>query len=258
MKKIATVLVVTLLAACGGGESVQGTVKPLAAEPVVTVAPAYEAAGDPSGPTVIVLATNMHDTLDPRQDAVTGGVSGHLERAGFNVVSVDLPCHGADGTPDVSPLSCWAIRISSGDDQLFTRFCASLSALLDSLNIKDANIVGISRGGYVAVTCAAYDGRFKNLGLIVPVTDLNYLTEFKGYPVDVSRFNIQQYIPYVADRPILVRIGDADTRVGTTLAVQFANDSGATLELLDTIGHSAPEDGSTINWLDEELQAEAR
>ena len=121
--------------------------------------------------------------------------------------------------------------------------------MLDELGAVDVGIVGISRGGYVAITCAAYDGRFRDLALEIPVTDLNYLTEFKSMPVDETLFGTDQYVPYISDRANLVRIGKDDARVGTALAVAFAQKVGATLELTDALGHEIAEDGSTITWL---------
>ena len=85
---------------------------------------------------------------------------------------------------------------------------------------------GISRGAYVAITCAAYDERFRDLALEIPVSDLNYLTEFKSLPVDETVFSIDQYVPYISNRNSLVRIGKDDTRVGTSLAVAFARRGG--------------------------------
>jgi hypothetical protein len=68
-------------------------------------------------------------------------------------------------------------------------------------------------------------------------------------PVDETLFGTDQYVPYISDRAILVRIGKDDTRVGTALAVAFAQKVDATLELTDAVGHDVAEDGSTITWL---------
>jgi pimeloyl-ACP methyl ester carboxylesterase len=164
-------------------------------------------------------------------------------------MSLDLPCHGADAEPGVQPLDCWAQRIAAGDKDIFLTFCAGLFRVLKRLGVSEVGIVGISRGAYVAITCAAYNERFRDLALEIPVIDLNYLTEFKSLPVDEALFGTDQYVPYVRDRAILVRIGRNDTRVGTALAVAFAQEVDATLELTDAVGHLIAEDGSTITWL---------
>jgi hypothetical protein len=235
-----------LLAACGdGGGSSAPAVKSLILLPTATQLPAYDVIG--SGPLVVVLAMDMQQTLN--NAPTTDGMVSRLLSAGFSVMSLDLPCHGADAEVGVQPLDCWAQRIAAGNNALFLDFCAGLIRVLDEAGTSQAAIVGVSRGAYVAITCAAYDERFRDVALEIPVTDLNYLSEFKAHPVDEALFGTGQYVPYIGDRENLVRIGKNDTRVGTPLAVSFAHEIGATLELTDAVGHDVAEDGSTIIWL---------
>jgi len=194
-----------------------------------------------------VLAMDMKETL--YAPATTDGIVPRLLSAGYSVMSLDLPCHGADAEPGVTPLGCWARRIAAGDNEIFLNFCAGLFGVLDGLGAPKVGIVGVSRGAYLAITCAAYDERFADLALEIPLTDLNYLTEFKSLPVDEKLFGTDQYVPYISNRAVLVRIGKHDMRVGTALAEAFAKEVGATLELTDAVGHQVVEDGSTIAWL---------
>ncbi len=233
-----------LLTACGGDSSTS-RVQPLPALPMADELPAYEIIG--SGPIVVVLAMDKQETL--YNSATTDTVVPRLLSAGYSVMSLDLPCHGADAEPGVQPLDCWARRIAAGDQDIFLSFCAGLFGVLDELDVSTAGMVGISRGAYVSVTCAAYDERFLVLVLGIPVTDLNYLPEFRSRPVDPTVFGTDQYVPYISNRNSLVRIGKNDERVGTSLAVTFANKVGSTLELTDAVGHDMAEDGSTIAWL---------
>jgi pimeloyl-ACP methyl ester carboxylesterase len=85
-----------------------------------------------------------------------GNVVPQLESAGYSIVTLDLPCHGADGVdvPAVPPgsgeslnLLCIAQRIAAGDQDIFLRFCSQLSDALDSLGVSSAAILGVSRGG---------------------------------------------------------------------------------------------------------------
>jgi pimeloyl-ACP methyl ester carboxylesterase len=222
--------------------------------------PAYETKAIPhyqrmggNGPTVVVLATDMQDTLHGQ---AADGVVGRLVTAGYQVLTLDLPCNdGEPTTPTVEnlandPLYCWSVWIHDGDTAIFTQFCAELSNVLSALQLDEVGIVGVSRGGYVATTCAAYEPRITSVVLIKPVTDLNYLSEFKQYPAPEALFSIWQYVPAMSHLPVLVRIGKSDHRVGTDLAVAFAREIHADLQLLDTVGHSAPEDGSTIRFFE--------
>ena len=240
----ARTILLALLASCGGAGSTI-PVQPLAAMPKAGKLPAYEVIG--SGPIVVVLAVDMQETL--YDSATTGTIVPRLLNAGYSVMSLDLPCHGADAEPGVQPLDCWAQRIAAGDKDIFLNFCAGLFGVLDGLGAPQVGIVGISRGAYVAITCGAYNERFRDIAFEIPVTDLNYLTEFKSMPVDETLFGTDQYAPYISNRVSLVRIGKDDTRVGTALAVVFAQKVGATLELTDAVGHEIAEDGSTITWL---------
>ena len=234
MRIVLAGLVFLVLAACGGTGAL---VTPAASAPL----PAYSLTG--SGPILIVLEGDIKDTLTP------GGQQDYVQRvpaAGYSMLTLNLPCSDDFDTQ----LSCWATTIKDGDTTLFQRFCAGLSDVLDTLNKPVAGLIGVSRGAYVGLTCAANDSRIKNIAAIIPVTDLNYLTEFAGpLQVNESEFGLEQYYPELREKRILVRIGKDDTRVGTDNAVNFANDVGATLQLLDTVGHSAPEDGSTFIWL---------
>lgn len=251
MKTLICSLALLAIAGCDAGTtgSATPTTEALQALPQVST-PAYTLEG--SGPIVVVLAGNMADTL------ISFGAydySTRLKAAGFSILTLDLPCHGLDADHssnkalNADPLLCWATRIASGDRDIFLKFCSGLSDVLDSLNQPVAGIIGISRGAYIASTCAAYDDRIKNIGAIIPLTDLNYLSEFKGLEVEDSMFGLEQFYPELRTKHILVRIGKDDTRVGTQNAQRYADAVGAEIQLLDTVGHSAPEDGTTIQWL---------
>ncbi len=210
--------------------------------------PQFLSIGTPSGPVVIVLGLSAEGTLFGTE--AWDGIP-YLINAHYQILSLDLPCHGADAPANgEDALLCWAQRLAAGDNNMFLDFCAGLSDILDDLGVKKAAVVGVSRGGYAAITCAAYDNRLVDVALIAPVTDLNYLSEFAP-PLEANEtlFNTQQYVPDLKERHVLVRIGERDTRVGTDLAYSFGRDVGAIVELLNTTGHYAPEDGSTIEWL---------
>jgi hypothetical protein len=220
MRKIgfAPIVLLALLASCN---------KAAVVEPI----PAYKLVG--SGPIVIVLSTTIAESL------ATSGPYEYVTRlnaAGYSALSMDLPCEGANADHSSravldDPLYCWAVRIAKGDWDMFANFCSGLSDVLDALNRPVAGIIGRSRGAYIASTCAAYDGRIENLGLIIAVTDLNYLSEFSTLPVNQSEFGLQRLYPELRHKHILVRIGRDDTRVGTANAVAFADSVGATLQL---------------------------
>lgn len=240
-------LCVALLLGCGGGSTpVSREPEPLEALPPVTT-PDYELI--PGGPLVVLLAMGAHDTL---YGSSMENVPSDLIGAGFSLLSLDMPCHGPGEDPVVG-LHCWRDRIEAGDINLFLRFCSGLSNVLDELAANDVSIIGQSRGGYVAITCAAYDDRFRRVALLRPVTDLARLSEFADFRLDQALFGTDQFVPYLSDRPVLVRIGRNDQRVGTDAAIAFAEAVGAELHVLDVDGHAGPDEGVTTQWLLERL-----
>ena len=117
-----------LLAACGGG-ALDLSAAARGALPKVDKLPAYKVIG--SGPLVVVLAMDMQETL--YESATTDTIVPRLLSAGYSVMSLDLPCHGADAEPGMQPLVCWAQRIAAGDRDIFLNFCAGLIGVLNEL-----------------------------------------------------------------------------------------------------------------------------
>ncbi len=222
------------LAGCGGTGAADDVAAPAANAPVKV-----------SGvTTVILLGGGANDTLSGAGMVPVGPT---LVRAGFSVLTLDLPCHGADGD---GGLTCWRSRIEGGDEKLFTNFCARLSKEIDALEVTSIVAVGISRGAYVALTCAAYDSRISAIGLIAPVTDLQRLEEFNGYAVNKEVFGLAQHRAVLANRPMMLRMNRTDPRVGTDAALAFIEGFPRVIvEIIEATGHGVPEDGSTAMWV---------
>ena len=205
-------------------------------------------------PVVVLMSTDAESTFGSGPGTTTTIMQTlvpQLRRARFTLLSLDLPCTGADA-PDVDDtqvLGCWRERIESGESDMFVRFCEKLSAVLDKLAIQDVSIVGESRGGYLAATCAGRDRRIRRLVLLKPVTDLQVLFEFGGYFVDEQLLGLSQYQAALRGRPSLMRIGPRDDRVNTDSAVTFAQIIGADIQLVECEGHDLPEEGATMRWL---------
>lgn len=189
------------------------------------------------GPVLFVLATDIQNTLDGA--STIDPLATSFYNAGYTVVSLDLPCHGADGDTNTG-LTCWRARIEAGQD-IFTPFGAKLSSVIDDLGPRRVGIVGISRGCYAALKCAALDPRITAMTLIAPLTDLARLSEFAGMPSAPA--------PQVLNRNILVRVNQNDDRIGSDEAIAYAQAVNATLQVIPGDGHYVPEDGSTLTWL---------
>lgn len=113
----------------------------------------YQEAGDPNGPTIVLIHGFSSSTL------VWSRVFLRLADEGFRVIAVDLLGYGYSGKPRRGEYTIEAqARMIVG--------------LLDKLGIEQANIVGSSYGGAVAATCALdYPDRLQKLVLVGSVSN---------------------------------------------------------------------------------------
>jgi len=209
-------------------------------------------------PTIIVLATSAEQSLSEESFCHVGSV---LHVQGWNVVSLDLPCHGADQR-DGEPfgLEGWAARTAQGEDFVadFQRRVSDVVDDIVSTRVADPGCIvasGTSRGGFMAFQAAAGNQRIRAVAGFSPVTDLLALSEFAGQEDSplVRRLALVNAADTLCDRAVWLTIGSADDRVDTDKAVAFARAlavagmerdlaSNVTLHVLPTPGHhSYPE-----------------
>lgn len=227
----------------------------------VTFAMLPPQAGGPA-PTLLLFAMAGADTLITEPYCRTGRL---LHAQGWNVVSLDLPCHGADGRQGEPPeLAGWAARTKAGEDIVaaFQKRVNDVVEHLAATGIADpARIAaaGTSRGGFMAFHAATGNPHIRAVAGFAPVTDLLALSEFVGQETNplVQRLALINAAPQLADCAVWITIGNADTRVDTDKAVAFARALTAdgrarslacdvTLRVVPTPGHS-----SSDEWHDE-------
>jgi len=218
-------------------------------------------AGGPA-PTLLLLAMAGTDTLNTEPYCRVGRL---LHPHGWNVVSLDLPCHGADSRAGEPPeLAGWAARIKAGED-IAAAFQTRVNDVVGHLvasGITDPcrlAAAGTSRGGFMAFQAAAGNPAIRAVAAFAPVTDLIALSEFAGQERNplVQRLALVNSADKLADRSAWIVIGNADARVGTDKAIAFARALTAesekrslacdvTLHIVPTPGHS-----SSSEWHDE-------
>ena len=213
-------------------------------------------------PTLLLFALAGPETLTTEPYCRVGWL---LHAQGWNVVSLDVPGHGADQRADEPPgLGGWTARITAGQDFVVAfqeRVNDVVVHLVTTGAAAPAHIAaaGTSRGGFMAFHAAAGNAKIRAVAAFAPVTDLFVLNEFSGLEQNplVQRLALVNAAETLADRAAWITIGNADSRVGTDRAVAFAQALAAasqargfgcdiTLRVLPTPGHSGPPE-----WYDE-------
>lgn len=199
----------------------------------------------PHKPTAMVLASNESDSLDGLNGV--DPIAPALRDLGYDVYSIDLPCHG-DGISN-GGLVCWNDEITSGRIDLLAGFCETISKRIDEIGAQRVQYVGVSRGGYMAFECAALDPRVTDIAQIAPVVGLSHLFEFADNPF-ASSLTLDRYARNLAERNTLIRIGANDERVGTESVVSYGRLVGSEIHLLNSEGHRAPDPENIMaRWL---------
>ncbi len=215
-----------------------------------TMLPPHAAA---SAPVLLLFVMAGADTLTTEPYCRVGRL---LHAKGWNVVSLDLPCHGDDQRAGEPPeLQGWATRIEGGED-IVAAFQMRVNDVVEHLvamGVADPTRIaaaGTSRGGFLAFHAAAGNVRISAVAAFAPVTDLLALSEFAGQEQNplAQRLSLANAAGTLAGRAAWIAIGNADTRVGTDKAVAFAEamksaavargaPSRVTLRVLPTPGH---------------------
>jgi len=180
-------------------------------------------------PTLIHLATDAAGTLaDSKNLARLGSL---MAKDGYLSVSLDLPNHGDEeyASGNTGSIGGWRRRIEAGDNFL-PAFAEKVSAVIDTL-IREGysdpsriTLSGTSRGGFIALHCAALEPRVRHVIGFSPVTDLRALREFEGmddHPLTMS-LSTEHLAERLADRDVWICIGSQDDRVSTDASIATA------------------------------------
>jgi dienelactone hydrolase len=213
-------------------------------------------------PLLLLFAMAGTDTLTTEPYCRIGYL---LHAQGWNVASLDLPCHGADQRAGELPeLQGWAERTRAGENFVVPfqqRVYDVVDHLVHNGTADPARIAaaGTSRGGYLAFQAAASSPRIRAVAAFAPVTDPLALSEFSGQQDNplAQSLTLVNTAASLAARAVWITIGNTDDRVDTDRVIAFARAltranqeqqvaSNVTLHLLPSPGHcSFPE------WHDE-------
>lgn len=224
--------VVTMMAACLLMSAAQRTAG--AEEPRVQILQTpgkvrFGLLGEPGkspAPTLFVMAVDIQVTLTNPEFNEVGR---RLMPDGWLCAALDVSCHGEDARPGEPPgLTGWRARLERGDN-FVQAHAKQVSEVLDFLIAEGKTdktrvaLAGTSRGGFMALHCAALDERFRAVAAFAPVTDLRKLREFSGteqHPL-ISSVNLLHSADKLAGRAVWVCIGNNDERVSTDECIAF-------------------------------------
>jgi dienelactone hydrolase len=202
-------------------------------------------------PTLLLFAMSGLDTLTVEPYCLVGKI---LHSQGWNVVSFDLPCHGADiRINEPAELQGWAYRTAQNED-IVSAFILKVNDIVSYLvknsiaDLENIFTAGISRGGFMAFHAASGNLQIRAVAAFSPVTDLLALTEFAGQENNplVKKMSLMNIVDKMVNRNAWVTIGNADFRVDTEKVIDFtatlSNNNNVDLHVLPCSGHcSFPE-----------------
>lgn len=169
-------------------------------------------------PYLFIFTTTIEASLNHQFTSI----GEELSKKGFTLVSLDVPCHGQNLMyQEIEGLECWNNRIRNGNTTFFKLFSHQVSEVISFLSKTNKNpslqiyVLGISRGGFVALETGISDSRIHNLLLMSPVTELKYLLEFKNSRNLSFSSNFLDYSKTLSSKSIFIQIGNSDDRVGT-------------------------------------------
>lgn len=182
--------------------------------------------GAAPAPTLFVLASEIEVTLVGPDFNKVGRF---LAPQGWLSVALDVSCHGQDSKPgEPTGLAGWRARMEKGDN--FTVSLArQVSEVLDHLIAEGYTdksrvaLCGTSRGGFMALHCAALEPRFRAVAAFAPVTDLLKVSEFSGLEKNdlANSLKLVHLADKLAGRSIWICIGNNDERVSTDECIAF-------------------------------------
>ena len=139
-----------------------------------------------------------------------------VEAAGYRVAVPPAPFNG--------DLHAWAAQARAPG--MFDAWDRDLAQVISDGG-GQAVVVGISRGGYLALRAGRLPG-VRAVVALSPVTDLSRLSEFEGVAVDPSYRLTRPPVP------VFSAIGSDDRRVGTDAAIALLDD----IVVIPSVGHN--------------------
>lgn len=196
----------------------------LKARPSLSSLEILELSLEDRGPSVVYFALSARDSLslDPFNQPASA-----LFDQKIRVLSFDLPYHGKDLNPQ-DAMKRWAEHLQA-DPQFIDTYIQNVKADLEHLedigmiDLGKTALMGLSRGGYIALRLAAELRECKGVLAFAPLTNFSDLAEFKNELPEslIAGQSLNAFIPRLSGKKIKIHIGVRDTRVSTRASFEF-------------------------------------
>lgn len=217
--------------------------------------------GEAGSPLLISITTDIKESMTD----IYSPVGGSLAEKGYSIASVDVPCHGKDlHSNEKAGLECWSSRSAATDNNIFDNYISNIKSVIADIkkahltDMSDITVLGVSRGGYLALKTAAEIPEVTNIVALAPVTDVFRLREFNGSKASKPAYSLEPYYNSLASKHIFIQINNNDDRVGTQQAISLiegvtkAGDPRAvdlTAIITPQRSHSTSEHQTAADWV---------
>ncbi|WP_260956734.1 alpha/beta hydrolase family protein [Pseudomonas citri] len=219
-------------------------------------------------PILVVITTDIAESLSDKYS----DTSITLRNAGYTLIAIDATCHGKDTkNKEPSGLACWNKRANDSGTDIFLPYIAKLRSVITTVKdkgIADAStigVLGVSRGGYLAMRVASEIPEVTTVIALAPVTDIFRLSEFRESKAPRELYSLKANYSTLAKKHIFIQINNDDDRVGTAEALSLItgvtkSENSESVDLMAVLtprkGHSTSEHQMAAAWaLDRQREA---
>lgn len=179
--------------------------------------------GDKNAPLLISITTDIKESMT---DAYSP-VGGLLADKGYSIAAIDVTCHGKDlKKKEKYGLDCWRARADSSRENIFDGYIQHLRSVIADIekhqraDTSNITVLGVSRGGYLAMKAASEIPQMNIVIALAPVTDVFRLREFDGAKAPRALYSPQAFFTPLSTKHLFIQINNSDDRVGTAEALE--------------------------------------
>jgi len=172
-------------------------------------------------PAVFYFALSDKDSLllDPFNQPTLPFIDSSIRVFSITIPGHEYPLKKEDA------ITFWQESIEQGKDLLspfFEQTCNVIKELFEKNYITKLGVMGLSRGGFIALHIAARVPQISSIALFAPMLSIHKIEELKNLPDSfLNRYALEPHLGTLSERNMTLFIGNADTRVDTKSTLTF-------------------------------------